>query len=646
MTGQPPPDSSAGRLRDLQGLRAVAVLAVMATHSGLGLSGGFIGVDVFFVISGFIITLMLLREHATRGTISFRRFYIRRIKRLGPALAVTNIATVLLAVLFLSPLGPQETTFRTALGATFGVANWVIAEGTGDYFGTAAERNPLLHTWSLSVEEQFYLVLPGVMLVTLALGSRIGRWWRWLVPLSLLGALAVGSLASVRMGTGFPFGYYGPATRAWEFLAGCLLALVINRARNLPKAAFQLLGIAGTGLMAWGLVSITPETPFPGKWTLLPVAATLALITAGRGTPNPVSAVLGSRPMVAVGDWSYSLYLWHWPFIVVAKAIWPFSSTAPIIAAAVSILPAYLSYRYVEEPLRALQVRGARKVAVTVGTILMPPTLAAAAAWILFVQVLTPAFGLGGSGGRAPTVAEQVAEAGLTPCQDPAMGQLSNGLCGTTTDGDPSVLLIGDSHAEHLLPGLVQLFPDVTIEIVSVRSPKPFGSPAGAQAVVDYASRQPSIRAVVYSRALGTDGGGLSAAEEEGMTLTLRGLEALDLPVFVLDDNPPWPLDMFSCTVRRSVVLAGTICEWDRSAFEPRHREITADLTRVVGAVDNATVVSVHDALCDDYVCRRALDEKPLYSDGDHVTALGSRLLVEHAIVNHPEFAAVLQPRR
>lgn len=373
MTSPPTTDSPPGRLRDLQGLRAVAVLAVLAGHSGLPLSGGFIGVDVFFVISGFIITLMLLREHATTGTISFRRFYIRRIKRLGPALAVTNIVTVILAVLFLSPLGPQQTTFATALGATFGVANWVIAEGTGDYFGTAAEQNPLLHTWSLSVEEQFYLVLPAVVLVALGLGSRIGRRWSWLVPFSLLGALAVGSLSSVRMGTAFPFGYYGPSTRAWEFLAGCLLALIISHARNLPKATFPILGLAGSGMMVWGLVSITPETPFPGKWTLVPVVATLLLITAGRGAPNPFSAVLASKPMVTIGDWSYSLYLWHWPFIVVAKAIWPFSGTAPIIAATVSILPAYLSYRHVEEPMRALQVQGARSVARTVGAILLPP---------------------------------------------------------------------------------------------------------------------------------------------------------------------------------------------------------------------------------------------------------------------------------
>ncbi|MBB1513203.1 acyltransferase [Tessaracoccus sp. MC1627] len=643
MSSPPNSQPTRARLRDLQGLRAIAVLAVMAGHAGLGLSGGFIGVDVFFVLSGFIITLMLLREHATTGTISFRRFYIRRIKRLAPALAVTSIATVLLALLFLSPLGPQETTFKTALGATFGVANWVIAAGTGDYFGTAAERNAMLHTWSLAVEEQFYLVLPALMLFTLALGSKIGKRCGWLVPFSILGLLAIGSLASIRVGTVFPLGYYGPVTRAWEFLAGCLLALVIAHVRQLPRILYPLLGLVGLGLMLWGLIAITPETPFPGKWTLVPVVATLLLIVAGQGGPNIVSGVLSTKPMVAIGDWSYSLYLWHWPFIVVAKAIWPFSSMAPIAAAAVSVIPAHLSYRYVEEPFRHLQVRGVRQVSRVVAAILLPPTAAAMAAWLVFAQILTPAFGLDEASAKDPlTPAEATADAGLIPCRDPLMLQLANGLCGTTRTGAPTVLLAGDSHAEHLLPALTDAFPDLNLEIISVRSPKPFGSSAGAQAVVDYVARQPNIRAVVYSRNLGRDGRGLSEDEEAGMRLTVEGMSKLGRPVFVLDDNPLWPLDMFSCTHRFSLAVPGIVCEWDRDYFAPRESAIREDLNGVLRDIEGAKVVEVHGALCDANVCRRAQDGEPLYSDANHVTAVGAALMVSYALERHPDFQAAL----
>lgn len=306
--------------------------------------------------------------------------------------------------------------------------------------------------------------------------------------------------------------------------------------------------------MLWGLLAITPETPFPGKWTLVPVMATLLLIVAGQGGPNIVCGALSTRPMVAMGDWSYSLYLWHWPFIVVAKAIWPFSGVAPMLAAAASVIPAYLSYRYVEEPFRHLQVKGVRQVSTVVAAILLPPTVVATAAWLVFAQILSPSFGLA-EAKEAPAAAVATEDAGLVPCRDPQMAQLANGLCGTTRAGAPTVLLAGDSHAEHLLPALTNAFPDLNVEIISVRSPKPFGSPSGAQAVVDYVARQPSIRAVVYSRALGRDGGGLSAHEEAGMRLTVQGMTKLGRSVFVLDDNPLWPLDMFSCTHRFS--LAG-----------------------------------------------------------------------------------------
>lgn len=292
--------------------------------------------------------------------------------------------------------------------------------------------------------------------------------------------------------------------------------------------------------MLWGLLAITPETPFPGKWTLVPVMATLLLIVAGQGGPNTVSGALSTRPMVAIGDWSYSLYLRHWPFIVVAKAIWPFPGMAPMLAAAASVIPAYLSYRYVEEPFRHLQVKGVRHVNTVVAAILLPPTVVATAGWLVLAQILSPAFGLNDAR-RTPAAAVATADAGLIPCRDRLMMQLANGLCGTTGTGDPTVLVAGDSHAEHLLSALKNAYPEVNFEIISVRSPKPFGSPSGAQAVVDYVARQPSIRAVVYSRALGRNGGRLSAHEEAGMRLTVEGMTKLGRSVFVLVRAPRAP---------------------------------------------------------------------------------------------------------
>lgn len=167
-----PVSSSSSRRLDVQGLRAIAVLMVIAFHAKLPLPGGFVGVDVFFVISGFVITSMLLREHARSGRIDLKRFYIRRFKRLTPALAVMVVITLVASTLLSSPLGPQQNTALTGLGAIALIANLVIAQTSGGYFDAPAATNALLHTWSLSVEEQFYLVFPVLLIVSLRFARR------------------------------------------------------------------------------------------------------------------------------------------------------------------------------------------------------------------------------------------------------------------------------------------------------------------------------------------------------------------------------------------------------------------------------------------------------------------------------------------
>ena len=236
-----PKASPDARRLDIQGLRAVAVLVVVLFHAGLPLPGGFVGVDIFFVISGFVITGMLAREWQRSGRIGFGGFYARRFKRLTTALALMVTVTVLLSVVIASPLGAQQVTAQTAIGAMLLVANLVIARTTGGYFDSAAEANPLLNTWSLSVEEQFYLVFPLVLLVGWVVRAKItrGRW----APALLVAAVAAVSLGLMLLtsrGGQVPFisdelvGFYGPLSRAWEFAAGALLALVSGPKSRAP----------------------------------------------------------------------------------------------------------------------------------------------------------------------------------------------------------------------------------------------------------------------------------------------------------------------------------------------------------------------------------------------------------------------------
>ena len=206
---------------DIQGLRAVSVLMVVAYHAGLPVPGGFVGVDVFFVISGFVITAMLMREWDSTGRLRLGRFYIRRFKRLTPALALMVAVVMVPSSLLLSPLGGQQTAAKTAIGAMLLAANVVIAATTGNYFADFAESNPLLHTWSLSVEEPFYLVFPMLLLVSLLLGGRAFRSSR--TPLVMVGLVGVVSFAFAIAGSAelsipsMPnslVGFYSPATRA------------------------------------------------------------------------------------------------------------------------------------------------------------------------------------------------------------------------------------------------------------------------------------------------------------------------------------------------------------------------------------------------------------------------------------------------
>ncbi len=451
------PATSGGRRLDIQGLRAVAVLMVVAFHAGLPVPGGFVGVDVFFVISGFVITAMLHREHLATGGLRFGQFYLRRFKRLTPALALMVVVTVLISAFVLTPLGTQQVAAKTGLGAMLLCANWVIAQTTGGYFDAPAGTNPLLNTWSLSVEEQFYLAFPAVLALSWWIAGRTrGRLAR-AVPVVIVGLVAVASFALLRGTSGLPpdswlLGFYSPLNRAWEFAVGALLALATSGRRVRSLALATSLGTAGAALLAASLWLIDSSTQYPGGATLLPVGGTLLLLAAGRQESNRVTRVLSSPPLVATGDWSYSIYLWHWPFIVFAGLLWPGRSWVLVLAAAASFGPALASYRWVEQPIRGLSRLSGPRLARVLALTLAPP-LALSAALLVAAQ----------AGWWSPEVRHY--QAAVEPLH------LGHGVCDTRTPqsrrrpgactwdasapGKP-IYLVGDSNADHFSEGVVR----------------------------------------------------------------------------------------------------------------------------------------------------------------------------------------------
>ncbi|MFC5499629.1 acyltransferase family protein [Caenimonas terrae] len=331
---------------DVDGLRALAVLPVVLFHAHIpGLSGGFIGVDIFFVISGYLICSLIARALA-RNEFSIIRFYENRCRRILPALTVMFLATSAVAAKVLLP-PDMESFSRSLIAATFFVSN-IFFWRSSSYFDGGSEFKPLLHTWSLGVEEQFYIFMPLILYV-------IARWLKskymiWLLVLTLPSfALSVWGLTHAPTST-----FYLLPMRFWELAVGALIALRPERISPSPRAIREI--VAGAGLLAilYGITMLSEESSFPGWNALLPCLGAAAIIDAGGRGGAWVSRLLSVRPLVFVGKISYSLYLWHWPLLALAKyqAMRQLTvvETAGVMTAALAI--SILSWRYVEMPFR------------------------------------------------------------------------------------------------------------------------------------------------------------------------------------------------------------------------------------------------------------------------------------------------------
>ena len=326
---------------EIDGLRAIAVGPVILFHAGLPeLSGGFVGVDVFFVISGYLITALLI-EDLERGRFSLGRFYERRARRILPALVVMLLACMPAAWLWLMPR--QMADFSQSVVATATFASNILFWLKSGYFDTASELKPLLHTWSLAVEEQFYLFFPPLLWLI----WRGGRRLAWLAIAALaLASFAVSVLPWIDSNATF---YLTPA-RVWELMAGSLCALALTRHAPLRH---PLPGLAGLALIGAPMVIYSPDTAFNG-WTVLPVIAGSALVILGAGPGTPTARLLSLRPLVWLGLISYSAYLWHQPLFAFARLASPDVIPLPaMLALAVAVLPlAWLTWAFVEQPAR------------------------------------------------------------------------------------------------------------------------------------------------------------------------------------------------------------------------------------------------------------------------------------------------------
>ena len=349
---------------EIDGLRTLAVVPVVLFHAGLaGFQGGFVGVDVFFVISGYLITVILL-EDLERGRFSVLGFYERRARRILPALGVVVAAAALAAPFVMRP--DQLTQFAQSVAATALFAANAFFWWTTDYFGGAAEEKPLLHMWSLAVEEQFYVVFPLALWLLWRTGRR-DRLAAWFAAAALLSfGLAEG------MSRAWPLeNFYGPATRAWELLAGSLVALRLRGAAPERSALGDELALAGLAMIVASVALVGPAAPYPSLWTAPAVLGTALTIRYAR-TDGAAGRLLALRPMVFVGLLSYSIYLWHQPLFAFARlgALREPGIGTLLALSALCVPLAWISWRYVERPFRDRARIGRRAIfALSVATL-------------------------------------------------------------------------------------------------------------------------------------------------------------------------------------------------------------------------------------------------------------------------------------
>jgi peptidoglycan/LPS O-acetylase OafA/YrhL len=554
---------------DIDGLRAVAVLLVVLFHArAAGFEAGFVGVDVFFVISGFLITRLIVDEIEETGQLSLTRFWARRIRRLAPALALVSIAVAVASFFINSPLRWGQVASDAAASSLY-ISNVVFASRAAGYFEQSVP-SPLLHTWSLAVEEQFYLLWPlailSIFFVTSRASGKLRGILKWLVPLACVASFGISVLLSYR---GTPWAYYSLPTRWWQIGIGATLGVWLTgeRSRHLSRHLSMWLGITGACGLVASLILIRPTTPYPGFAALGPSVSTAALLAASNG--GFVQRVLSTRALQWLGERSYSWYLWHWPVLAFAATLAVDGSIASRVAVAiVSLVPAMLSYSFVEHPVRfgprfTVGLRPSYLVgAVCVTCGLLAAGLLAAAER---AQLRDPYFRV-----LRDAVSARSADYKLESCTgvDPHD-------CGGA--GGPMVMLIGDSHAAHWLPAVsaaveklggrlaVRAYgscPPWRVQVAVVRTGRPSEACRAFSQETDkiIERTRPSMVIVAsgnYSgRLLDPSTGELFVESDEAAVWTtaveeyLRWLAPRTRGVGLILDNPYVPFDPIECLAR------------------------------------------------------------------------------------------------
>ncbi|MBA1190471.1 acyltransferase [Pseudomonas entomophila] len=607
---------------DIDGLRAVAVIAVFLHHLGAAwLPGGFVGVDIFFVISGYLITAQVFQQ-ARAGTFSLRQFYQRRINRIVPALATVLFATLALGAVLLSPVDLERLS-ANALFALLGVSNLFIWLKYGNYFAADASEAPLLHTWSLGIEEQFYMIWP---LLLLALLRWMPRRWPWLLGLGLLATIG---LSHYGTGVFVTASYYLLPTRFFELmLGGCLGIWHVTRPMPLARYPALVSRAVGWALVVGSLALIGPGAPFPGLTALLPCLGAALLIHAGHDGRR--ARLLGSRPLVFIGLISYSLYLWHWPLIAYLNYLSiPIDPSVGLAVVLAAVVLAWLTWRWVEQPLRRSGLQ-AGFATVFARRFALPAVLLAVVSGVIQWQGGFPArFG--------PTVETLEAMTLERPADNRRGCHVPNALYRTAPDaqcrlGAPKAqldgILVGDSFANHFT-GMVDLLarPDgVSLMDYTMDGCAPilgYNVDMSKVYAEHCAQRNARVYALIeaqrYPYVVLAGSWPSDEAAGEPIAASLERVVKSTGQVIVILNNQAIQ-NAATCPVRQLMFATPRTCDAAQAARPQYWATLRARFPQV-------RFIDPNQVICAQGRCRSLIDGKLLYLDNAHLNEVGSRYI-------------------
>ena len=614
--------------REIDGLRALAVLPVILFHAGFEtFSGGFVGVDVFFVISGYLITTIILAE-LEQGKFSIVNFYERRARRILPALFLVMLVCIPFAWFWLLPSDMKD--FSENLVAVSVFASNILFWRESGYFDTAAELKPLLHTWSLAVEEQYYVLFPLFLMLFWRLGKRS--------ILVMLGLVFVASLAVAEWAA-----YAKPAaafyllhTRGWELLIGAFAAFYLSKAnrKEFGKAVGEIGGWLGVALILYAVFAYSKATPFPGLYALVPTLGTVLVILFAT-QQTTVGRFVGNKAFAGVGLISYSAYLWHQPLFAFARhrSLTEPSHTVFLVLSVLALALAYLSWRYVEAPFRK---RGnvSRGLIFSLGFVFT--SLFIAIGYFGYVKNgFESRFERVLSGDIGHIEFHKYIDEQYFDCEPKVVAE--NALswdgflrCKQSRQGTPEIVLLGDSHAEHLFLGLAEYIPSKNIAFY-ILAAKPYVDSSEFKHIFNELLNNSTPQHIILTMDFGrvdSVGTGLY----EGFSGTIKALLKAGKTVSLVGDIPRFNQDPGLCVYSLSTQSRSS-CVLSRDDVERQSSAYDGILKRLANEYD-LTYISIDENFCVDNSCGMAKGDTILYRDNNHLNIIGSKLvgksLAEH----------------